>query len=300
LAVGLRPGTLAPIDDAPRRGLAPAYRRRWPALSDAVWWPALGDGACALIGTGCGHPPGRAPGAGRRAALTVGTSAAVRVLAGAAERAARPAGLFAYLLDADRVVLGAARSNAGNLVEWLAGVLRLDGDLVARVGARPPGRHGLRTVAALAGERSPDWPLSASGSVTGLHPDTTALDLAQAFLESAVGGLAAAIDTLETAVRGPDPPNRSDGLTLVASGRALASSAAWRQLVADATGRPLIPSRVEEASARGAAVVALEGLGWLDGSADVDLDEEPVLPDPGRADAFAVLRSAERPPEPDR
>src|SRR5205807_6837358 len=90
----------------------------WPALADAVWWPALGDGACAVIGTGCAPRPGpsRPGGAGGRAALTVGTSAAVRVLVGAAERAARPAGLFAYLLDADRVVLGAARSNAGNLV----------------------------------------------------------------------------------------------------------------------------------------------------------------------------------------
>src|SRR5207302_11512219 len=161
--------------------------------------------------TGCGPPPaqpalaggtpspaplaatgpavgGRGP--GRRAALTVGTSAAVRVLVGAAERAARPAGLFAYLLDADRVVLGAARSNAGNLVHWLAGVLRLDGDIVAQAIARPPGRHGLQAVPALAGERSPDWPLMTSGSVTGLHPGTSALDLAQTFLEAAACGLA--------------------------------------------------------------------------------------------------------------
>src|SRR5581483_4311480 len=130
-AVGLRPATLADVDDRPRRGLAAGYRDRWPALAGAVWWPALGDGACAVVGTGCDVPAV----AGRRvrASLTVGTSAAVRVLAGPAERAARPAGLFAYLLDADRVVLGAARSNAGNLVEWLSDVLRFGegGDPVA-------------------------------------------------------------------------------------------------------------------------------------------------------------------------
>ncbi|HEV7861323.1 MAG TPA: FGGY-family carbohydrate kinase, partial [Acidimicrobiia bacterium] len=278
------------IDDTPRRGLSPAYRSRWPALADAVWWPALGDGACALIGTGCsaGLASGIGSGAaGRRAALTVGTSAAVRVLAGGAERAARPAGLFAYLLDPERVVLGAARSNAGNLVDWLSAVLRLDGDLVAEVAARPPGSHGLRAVSDLAGERSPDWPVTASGSVTGLHPDTTAPDIAQAFVEAAVVGLASAVDSLEQAVA---------GLTLVGSGRALAS-AAWRQLVADATGRPLIPSRVEEASARGAAMVALEGLGWLDPRSADDLDGEVVLPDPSRAEAFSRLRSGtSRPP----
>jgi gluconokinase len=351
LALGLRRGTLAAVDDGPRRGLAPAYRNRWPALAEALWWPALGDGACALIGTGCGHLPeapasgraggggDRAPGApasgraggggdlppgapstpadtaaggGRRAALTVGTSAAVRVLAGAVERAARPPGLFAYLLDADRVVLGAARSNAGNLVPWLADVLRLDDDLVARVAARPPGCHGLRAVPDLAGERSPDWPLDASGSLAGLRPDTTALDIAQAFLEAAVCGLATAVDTLEAAVRpaADRPPGgvgvgeagvlaaaaRRPGdatagrLALVGSGRALSSSAAWRQLVADATGRSLIRSRVEEASARGAAVVALQGLGWLDARPGENLDGDPALPDPGRAEAFARLR----------
>jgi gluconokinase len=282
-ALALRPGTLAAVDDRPRRGLAAGYGDRWPALAGAVWWPALGDGACALVGTGCDRPPvdGRT-----RAALTVGTSAAVRVLAGPAERPARPAGLFAYLLDAERVVLGAARSNAGNLVEWLSAVLRFDGeggDLVAEVAARPPGAHGLVAVPALAGERSPDWPPAAAGSVSGLHPGTTALDIAQAFLEAAVGGLADGVDSLEAAVARP--------LLLVGSGRALASSAAWRQLVADATGRTLVPSRVEEASARGAAVAALDGLGWLS-RLDEDLDGEPVFPDAGRAEAFAHLRQA--------
>jgi gluconokinase len=275
-AVGLRPETLLPVDDTPRRGLAPDQAARWPALAEAVWWPALGDGACAVVGTGCG---------GRRAALTVGTSAAVRVMAGEAERAARPAGLFAYLLDADRVVLGAARSNAGNLVDWLGGVLLFDGDLVADVAARSPGRHGLRAVSDLAGERSPDWPLAASGSVAGLRPDTSALDIAQALLEAAVCGLADAIDSLEAAVPGSRP------LEVVGSGRALASSHAWRRLVADATGRALIPSLVEEASARGAAMAALDGLGCLDVDPDPDLDGEPVVPDPDRVAAFARLRA---------
>ena len=282
-AVGLRAGTVTSLDDAPRRGLTPAYQGRWPALVGAVWWPALGDGACAAVGTGCGAASALR---GRRAALTVGTTAAVRVLVGPAERAARPAGLFAYLLGPDQVVLGAARSNAGNLAVWLGDVLRLEGDVVGLVAARPPGSHGLRAVPALAGERSPHWPLSASGSVAGLHPATTALDIAQAFLEAAACGLAYAVDTLEDAVSADGRVN----LQLVGSGRALASSAAWRRLVADATGRPLVPSRVEEASARGAAVAALEGLGWLDGNADDDLDGEPVMPDPARAAAFARLR----------
>lgn len=295
-AIGLRPETLVPVDDTRRRGLDPVYRSRWPALASATWWPALGDGACALVGTGCGGPPDRRSSV-RRAALTVGTSSAVRVLAGAAERAGRPPGLFAYLLDRDRVVLGAARSNAGNLADWLGQVLRLDGDIPAQVVARPPGSHGLRAVPALAGERSPDWPAVTAGSVSGLHPDTTAVDIAQALLEAAVCGLADAVDTLEGALIGrpssPDGGSGQAGLVLVGSGRALAESAAWRHLVADAAGRPLVPSRVEEASARGAALVALDGLGWLDDAPGepAALDGDPVAPDAARAAAFARLRA---------
>jgi sugar (pentulose or hexulose) kinase len=78
---------------------------------------------------------------------------------------------------------------------------------------------------------------------------------------------------------------------LVGSGRALASSAAWRRLVADCTGRTVVPSVVEEASARGAAVAALAGFGWFRPDPDLELDGEPVLPDPDRAAAFARLRN---------
>lgn len=278
LAIGLRPETLAPLDDAPRGQLAGPYRDRWPTLAGALWWPAIGDGAAALVGTGCLD--------GSRASLTVGTSAAVRVLATETQRVTRPPGLFAYLLDSQRVVLGAARSNAGNLVPWLSATLRIDGDLLTAVVGRPPGGQGLRAVPSLAGERSPDWPLVTAGSLTGLRLDTTALDIAQAFLEAAACGVADALDTVEVAVAA----DRAS-LRLVGSGRAVVSSPAWRQLIADATGRPLIPSRVEEASARGAALVALDGLGWRDAASEEDLDGEAVTPDPGRAAAFARLRS---------
>lgn len=273
-AIGAAPGTFLPVDDGPRRGLAAAYRKRWPDLDGVEWWPAIGDGACALVGTGC---------AGSRAALTVGTTAAVRVLAPPAARAGRPAPLFAYLLDPERVVLGAARSNAGNLVEWAGRVLRLpheDDDPVSGATARPPGQHGLMADPALAGERSPHWPLAASGSLSGLRHHTTALDVLQALLEAAVLGLTEGLRALEAHV---------GRVTLVASGGAVAASAGWRHLVADATGRPVVMSRVAEASARGAALVALEQLGGPLGAAAAADDGETIEPDPHRAALFAEL-----------
>jgi gluconokinase len=48
---------------------------------------------------------------------------------------------------------------------------------------------------------------------------------------------------------------------VVATGAALVRNRDWAQIVADVLGRPVRMSAVEEASARGAAVLALERLG---------------------------------------
>jgi gluconokinase len=50
---------------------------------------------------------------------------------------------------------------------------------------------------------------------------------------------------------------------VVASGGALLGSATWLQIMADVLGRQVAISEVQEASARGAALLALESLGVL-------------------------------------
>jgi len=84
---------------------------RLPELADVPVWI---DGACANLGTGC---------LGSRAALSVGTSAALRILYETDRPRPRP-GLFLYLLDGRRVVEGGALSDGGNLRVWLDETLR--------------------------------------------------------------------------------------------------------------------------------------------------------------------------------
>src|SRR5438094_459807 len=55
----IAPGALVPPSDEPR-GLSPDYSRRWPGLAGIPWFAALGDGACALPGSGCSIASGRA------------------------------------------------------------------------------------------------------------------------------------------------------------------------------------------------------------------------------------------------
>ena len=278
-AIGVDLERLAAIDDDPHTGLAPPYRSRWPAVADVPWHPALGDGACAAIGVGL--RPGHA-------ALTVGTSAAVRVVTDRGRRFVTrlPTALFGYLADAEAAVVGAARSNAGAAVTWAAGVLGIGGpDPVADATAgRAPGAHGLRVDPSLIAERSPRWPLAPSAHIDGMRRTTTGLDILQGFVEAVATGVADAVDALEEWA-GPQ--------TLVLGGGA-SSSAGWRQLLADVLGKPIACSAVTDESARGAALAAFERMG-------IAMPPPPSLgpsvePDDARAAAFADLRAARADP----
>jgi gluconokinase len=273
-ATGVSRHALAAVEDRPRHGLGPDYKSRWPLLADVPWFPAVGDGAAAVVGSRCEGPD--------RAALTVGTSAAVRVVTSRETRLARPlpAALFGYLLDGERAVVGGARSNAGNLVAWAGEVLHLDaGDpVVVATAGREPGGHGLDVDSSLVTERSPAWPVEAGGRVAGLRRTTTAVDLVQALVEDAALGIASAAAALE---------GWAGGRTLVLGGGA-SGSAGWRQLLAEALGRPVVLSPVLEASAVGAALVVLDRLGVPARAEPADL--ETVVPDPDRAVAFGRLK----------
>src|SRR5439155_1161690 len=96
-----------------RRELDPidTHARRWPALADARWVPAIGDGACSNVGAGA---------IGRdTASLFLGTSGAMRVVY-ATDDPPIVEGGWTYRLDASRVVAGGALSNGGNVLTWLA------------------------------------------------------------------------------------------------------------------------------------------------------------------------------------
>src|SRR5690606_40372596 len=132
--------------------LSASYHRRWPALAEADWFPALGDGACAHLGSGAL--------ANNRVALTLGTTAAIPTLGVHPVDGDVPLydGLFAYRLDRDTMVYGAAISNGGILLDWVRELLgdASGGDL--RLAAElPPDGHGLTILPFVAGERAPIW-----------------------------------------------------------------------------------------------------------------------------------------------
>jgi gluconokinase len=223
------------------------------------WYPALFDGACSNLGAGCTGP--------RRAALMVGTSAALRVLYETDAPQPRP-GLFLYRLDERRVVEGGALSDGGNLHDWL------ERTLVEPAG-EPRDHHGLTFVPFLGGERSTGWDATATGAITGLTFATTPADLRRAALEGIAFRLAAIAERMPAVDE------------VVATGSGLLLDPAWIQVMADALARPVTASAVGEASLRGAAVATLQRLGYEPVDAPLG---ETFLPHEERVDAYRSAR----------
>lgn len=244
-AAGVSADALPAIGDAPFRGLRDPFAARWPELAAVPWFPALGDGACASLGMGA---------AGRRVGLTVGTSAAVRVLREDAEVRV-PDRLWCYRLDARRTVCGRAMSNGGNGFAWLTRTLRLPppDELEARLAAMAPGAHGLTVVPRLVAERPPRPEGPETAAIAGLTAATGAVEIVRAWLEASARAMAEAVDAVEAAFGPADE--------VVAGGGALQASPVWTGIIADALGRPLRLSPHHEATLRGAALLALERIG---------------------------------------
>ncbi|MEU8263129.1 FGGY family carbohydrate kinase [Micromonospora sp. NPDC048999] len=243
---GVRPGELPAL--APRRWhgrLRPEHARRWPQLADARWAAPVGDGAASNVGSGCVDTS--------RAAVTVGTSAAVRLLQAVPAGTPLPplpAQLWRYRVDHEHVVTGAAYSSGGNLFAWADRELRLPAaaELEAALARATEGpRIGVNP--RFGGDRPPGRAPAGCGELRGLSFDTTAVDLLAGLMTSVCRLVADDLVVLES---GLDQPTE-----VVLGGGAMAASAWWRGAFTEV----LAPRTVRyqhnpEVGATGAALVA--------------------------------------------
>jgi len=230
-----------------RGRLLPELARRWPALAAAAWHPPSGDGAASNAGAGCVTPD--------QVAINVGTSAAVRAVHDDGDaREGGPLGraLWRYRVDQDRLVTGAAYSGGGNLYAWARKLLALPADeqVEAALWTVPPGAEGVQVMPYHAGSRAPLDLVAGSGVIAGLSLATTAVEVVAASLEAVCFQLAAGVEALAASLARPD-------FEMVASGGAIVASRWWQQTLANVLDRPVRVVDEPEASARGAALLAL-------------------------------------------
>jgi gluconokinase len=270
------------VDLGPPGRLHTDFAVRWPALADAAWFPALGDGACANVGSGAVGPA--------RIALTVGTSAAMRLILPRPPGASWviPPGLWAYRLDRQRAVLGGALSNGGNLLRWLWNTTGTapDDAASAAAAALPPDATGLTVLPFLAGERSPGWHDDATGVIAGLTLATQPAELLRAGMEAVAYRLADVYNAL-TPLAAPEHQ-------IVANGGGILALPAWIQITADTLGHPLTALAADdESTARGAALMAAVGSGVLPSladAADIAADGVNYPPDMARHARYRAAR----------
>jgi gluconokinase len=265
---------LSPLTDisAPQRGLRPEFATRWPGFRDLPWFPAVGDGAAANIGTGCVSSS--------RVALTMGSTTAVRTVThGPVEDL--PEGVWCYRVDGGRSLPGGALSEGGNVFAWMKQTLQL-GDpasLEQRIGELKPDGHGLTLLPFLAGERAPGWQGMARAAIDGIRLATTPVEILRAGMEAVACRITLVLDRLGTIL----PPD----FQIVAGGGALRKSPVWLQIITDMLGREIEISSIQEPSARGAALLAFEALGLVDNLESIpDFIERTCHPDSERHEIY--------------
>lgn len=244
---GVRPGELPTLAPAGWRGrLRPGYARRWAALAAAAWTAPVGDGAASNVGSGCIDAS--------RAAVTVGTSAAVRLTQPAPagmELPPLPERLWRYRVDHDHVVTGAAYSSGGNLYAWARRELRLPKgvELDAALALVPPGT-GTPADPRFGGDRPPGLAPAGSGELRRLSFGTTSVDILAGLMQSVCRQVADDLTQLESIVDEP--------VEVVLGGGAVSHSFWWRQaFVVALAPRPVRHQSNPEIGATGAALVAL-------------------------------------------
>ncbi|MFB9238828.1 FGGY family carbohydrate kinase [Plantactinospora siamensis] len=255
---------LAPHDWRGR--LRPEQARRWPALRAARWAPPVGDGAASNVGCRAVDQDW--------AAVSVGTSAAVRLVQPAPADGALPPlppALWRYRVDHRHIVTGTAFSAGGNLYAWATRTLRLPAgaQLAAALDRLPPG-GGVPADPRFGGDRPPGLAPAGSGQLAGLSLNTGAVDILAGLMSALCRQVEAGLDEIESTV-----PKR---VRVVLGGGAVAASPWWRRSFA----RTLAPREVwhatnPETGATGAALVAI---GRLDGAIGIEAlgrtDEPPT------------------------
>jgi xylulokinase len=271
--------------------------RDWSEVVPTVLGPGAtaGEWNGAVVGPGTGDNMAGALGVGLRSgdvAVSIGTSGTVYSVSDTPT--ADPSGIVAGFADATgRHLPLVCTLNATKVTDAAARLLGVGHEEFDElVFSATPGARGLTLLPYFDGERTPDRP-SATGVISGMRSDVSREQLARAAVEGVVCGLLDGLDAL--AAFAP-----ADGRLILVGGGA--RSRAYRQVLADLSGRAVLVPTAEEQVATGACVQAAAVASGTDPNDVADRwklgDGDVVEPGPASsasADvraAYATLRDA--------
>lgn len=284
-----RLGELVPVTEVVR-GMKPEMAEAFGLSPNTKWVVGASDGALANIGSGAASPGSTA--------VTIDGGGAVRRFV--TRPMTDPEGrMFCYPFSEDRWLIGGPTSSGGVALRWFneqfmggaqpgpslrdavrahperrqrrgrhhaaidpgqPGFLSLD-ELIDLAMTVPPGAGGVLFLPYLSGERAPYWNPDARGvfAGAGLHHGR------QHFVRAVLEGVLFAVNDVTETLSGLAGPQER----MLASG-GFASSAAWTGLLSDITGLRIDVPGCFEASAFGAALLAMIATGALDSLDEAD------------------------------
>lgn len=249
--------------------------------------PALTAGTPFVIGAsdGCLANLGTGAITSGNAALTIGTSGALRV---ASDRAVlnEKAMTFSYRLDENTFINGGPVNNGGVALKWhLKNTYQKDqlsdkdySIAFAQLENIAAGSEGLIFLPYLQGERAPIWDSKSCGTFFGLRLSHQTPHFTRAVIEGICFALNDVLQSLEQSGQSIVQLHVSGGFV---------SSAIWLQILADITGKKLVLASTADASAVGAAYLAFKAIGLTENYPVPDQGESTaILPDDKNHQAY--------------
>ncbi|HET7898468.1 MAG TPA: gluconokinase, partial [Flavisolibacter sp.] len=264
-----------------RKGLSDADAAAMKLPAETHFLIGGSDGCLANLGSLCLQPS--------KAAITIGTSAAVRVTTAVPVQQADRM-IFNYLLNETTFVCGGAVNNGGNVFQWLlenlfqqhASVSNYD-QLFALLDKVPAGSEGLLFLPYLHGERAPVWDEKSCGVYIGMRSVHTLPYFARAAAEGVCLALLHILASLEEVCGTIEEIAVSGGVV---------QSNEMMQLLADVTGKTVLVQQSEDASAIGAAYLAQRALGIInDFTSLVSAPDSVFRPQKEKTDLYQKLFS---------
>lgn len=207
------------------------------------------------------------------AAVTIGTSGAIRIIANKPKDDENER-IFNYILTEDHFVLGGPVNNGGIIFRWfrdnfsqieLAQAEASGVDtyelLTAEASKVPAGANGLIFLPYLLGERAPHWDANSKGVFFGINITHKREHFLRALLEGVIFGIYSVGKALEETTGNIE--------TIYATG-GFVRSELWVQMLADVFNKKVVIAESYESSCLGAAVIGMKAIGIIKNIEEVE------------------------------
>ena len=207
------------------------------------------------------------------AAVTIGTSGAIRIIADKPKNDESER-IFSYILTQDHFVLGGPVNNGGIIFRWFrdnfsqieratADSLGIDTyELLTKEASKvPAGANGLIFLPYLLGERAPHWDANLKGVFFGINITHKREHFLRALLEGVIFGVYSVGKALEETTGNID--------TIYATG-GFVRSELWVQMLSDVFNKKVVVAESYESSCLGAVVIGMKAIGLINNIEEVE------------------------------